>query len=917
MLNIELVVDKVTDTIAQRFSGNINKKMLDIKQALYLENSRYLNIKVIDGTMRSIIRKDIWFLAHKTFVYEFHDFRRRHGYPLDSNSSTAFEEYINNFNSKTVEQWFLKYQFLHKIIENSINNTGIFLEEVVNNFHTDISKLILADLIRKDDEVMQISSLNSDPHNGNKRILCFLFNSKNRLIYKPRSLAIDKKVKDIFDTAFPDADFSPVPNILSDTDFYGWQQYIEQKPTANQDISSAYIRLGLCSAIFRSMGATDIHEENIIFSNGYPFLIDLETFFRGQQNIKIKSFLEKMAERINNSIVGTSILPCKVPVPPFNIMCGAINTPYPQKTQEKVFSMINFGTDAVDISKQLIDVGKETKPILLENNGFHNPVLFQKDFVYGYQKGFKKVLENKLLILKVLESSQFPVRLVIRPTAKYFRFLEALLFPENLIDEKTVSNVLQYLKEPLSIKNNNISQHIIEVEKKSLKNGDIPYFYSFSCAKSVQSGDSIFNNIFDYSPTEQAVSILNSLSENDLLLDNMFIAEAYSEIKIKNSDFEEASILSSSSPFFKKYVDLLNINNVDPIINLIEKLSIYKDAKKTAIGWIGGSYIDLPISYHSEGFISLHDTGGILFLLEHQQDVKNNNLSKSYYQKALQGSKQLKNEINSLNHSIISGEESLEFLYKHNESYSLFLEDYLKNNTIYSEADDLFMGLPGILLCASSFSDISDNIIKESYDKFPTWLNNKTTYSLAHGKIGILWAQFRVSKSLNMLVESNKIFGDLLNISREVDFTSGGWCNGYAGLLMVLAEAATALGKEINDHLYNLAIKASNLDDKTSMVDISICHGAGGILQSILYTFCVTKDRRFLTLANTYWSKVLNIMKTSGFTTGSQHRDHLLGYFLGWSGFADSALLLEMINDNKQPYFPLNLSTKPYQIRRK
>lgn len=328
MLNIELVVDKVTDTIAQRFSGNINKKMLDIKQALYLENSRYLNIKVIDGTMRSIIRKDIWFLAHKTFVYEFHDFRRRHGYPLDSNSSTAFEEYINNFNSKTVEQWFLKYQFLHKIIENSINNTGIFLEEVVNNFHTDISKLILADLIRKDDEVMQISSLNSDPHNGNKRILCFLFNSKNRLIYKPRSLAIDKKVKDIFDTAFPDADFSPVPNILSDTDFYGWQQYIEQKPTANQDISSAYIRLGLCSAIFRSMGATDIHEENIIFSNGYPFLIDLETFFRGQQNIKIKSFLEKMAERINNSIAGTSILPCKVPVPPFNIMCGAINTPY-------------------------------------------------------------------------------------------------------------------------------------------------------------------------------------------------------------------------------------------------------------------------------------------------------------------------------------------------------------------------------------------------------------------------------------------------------------------------------------------------------------------------------------------------------------------------------------------------------------
>jgi len=42
-----------------------------------------------------------------------------------------------------------------------------------------------------------------------------------------------------------------------------------------------------------------------------------------------------------------------------------------------------------------------------------------------------------------------------------------------------------------------------------------------------------------------------------------------------------------------------------------------------------------------------------------------------------------------------------------------------------------------------------------------------------------------------------------------------------------------------------------------------------------------------------------------GYITGVPDRTNLPGYFLGWSGFADSALLLELERQGTAPWLPL------------
>lgn len=53
--------------------------------------------------------------------------------------------------------------------------------------------------------------------------------------------------------------------------------------------------------------------------------------------------------------------------------------------------------------------------------------------------------------------------------------------------------------------------------------------------------------------------------------------------------------------------------------------------------------------------------------------------------------------------------------------------------------------------------------------------------------------------------------------------------------------------------------------------------------------------------------------KQNVFYTGDKNRDYLLGYFLGWSGFADAGLLLNIFNSGGNSWIPLNFSSDEYQ----
>src|SRR5699024_3493642 len=133
-----------------------------------------------------------------------------------------------------------------------------------------------------------------------------------KLIYKPRSLAIDQHFQE-FLSWMNDKGAKPKFKIMKviDRTTYGWQEFIETKECMElEQVSRFYQRQGGFLAISYLLNATDFHSENIIASGEHPFFIDLESLFQN----RIPAFTKKNASqlasnKLMNSVLRTGLLP--------------------------------------------------------------------------------------------------------------------------------------------------------------------------------------------------------------------------------------------------------------------------------------------------------------------------------------------------------------------------------------------------------------------------------------------------------------------------------------------------------------------------------------------------------------------------------------------------------------------------------
>ncbi|MEJ9150345.1 type 2 lanthipeptide synthetase LanM [Bacillus smithii] len=919
---MQLVVDKLVHAVASFFSDEIEHTKYKIKELLSRQDVVSHAEIASMNCLHALLEYHVWRLCQKTFVYEFHKYRESLSYPVDPLSSKAFDRYVSSIDKELICNWFTKYDFLRKMVTQTVKNTCSFIEDVCVNFSRDATLLLSEGLISRGSKLQTITPLESDPHNGSKVVLCFEFKPSKKILYKPRSLEIDVLIDRLFSDILKfDSlqNHSPVAQTVNRGE-YGWQAFVQRTPISQSEAGSAYYNLGLCAAVFSCLGSTDLHDENIIFNGVFPNFVDLETSLQPAYDRTCNSLDGLMGEMLSYSIANTSIIPAKLPTIPRKVLIGAINTPYPQKTNEMVFSLKNPGTDAVDIAREKLTVTRTTVPIMLTSNQAPDPLPFQEDFLNGYSDGYEKMMDKREQIYSIFTDIQCLIRVINRPTVQYYFMLDACLFPENLVDDATINQVLKYLKPPKLIRDSEIAKSILEEEIRSIKNGDIPYFSIKANDKRLYSGDFISNEIFDVSPENNVIRRLENLSQKRLLLDKRFIAEGYSDIRIHEAEHKKVDDLGYQSPLLSNVLRKVTKDNPNPLIELISSLSITTKIDNPETGWIGGVYGDIPISYDSSSLISLHDTGGILFLLEHlteYEKIANRSKYTNLYNQAKRGLKSLcsafSSQLESAPISIISGSSSLDFIFNHNRNRVKEIEQVVSQ--IQSEnipRGDVFIGPIGIGLMLASFSDTPYRVLKNLEHKICNESPSSMLSSdgIAHGNLGVIWAQFRLSYALKNIEGCKYFFKKASQISFPNTVNTAGWCNGNAGLLMVLAEMARALNEQLN--LYEIAKKSTALPEN-GPIDLSICHGATGVLQSLLFAYEATGDSWYLSLANQYWETVLDLANNHGFYTGEKNRDYLLGYFLGWSGVADSALLLKMYNNGDSAWFPLNLSSVSYQ----
>lgn len=118
----------------------------------------------------------------------------------------------------------------------------------------------------------------SDPHLHGQTVCRLTFESGVRVIYKPRSLAVDaihNRLMGWWNQQQPDLPLRPVK--LLQRRVYGWCECLSQSECQSaEEVSRYYQRQGVHLALFYLLGGTDFHHENFIPCGEWPIPIDLE-----------------------------------------------------------------------------------------------------------------------------------------------------------------------------------------------------------------------------------------------------------------------------------------------------------------------------------------------------------------------------------------------------------------------------------------------------------------------------------------------------------------------------------------------------------------------------------------------------------------------------------------------------------------
>ena len=123
-----------------------------------------------------------------------------------------------------------------------------------------------------------------DTHRSGRAVAVATFSGGFRLVYKPRSLAVEAHFQELLAWLNERGDHPPLPRLrILERNCYGWVQFVGS--TGCEDMGAIerfYQRQGCYLALLHVLEATDFHFENVIAVGESPVLIDLESLFHPQ-----------------------------------------------------------------------------------------------------------------------------------------------------------------------------------------------------------------------------------------------------------------------------------------------------------------------------------------------------------------------------------------------------------------------------------------------------------------------------------------------------------------------------------------------------------------------------------------------------------------------------------------------------------
>ena len=376
------------------------------------------------------------------------------------------------------------YQGMMQILEDFIWNIDMLIDRFMEDREGINQNFFLN---RPCKEISRIGGGSSDSHRQGSRVFILELDNGEKLVYKPRSLAVDEAYKRFLEWVAQNVGMSFWWNLVWDRQEYGWCQWVNSMPCkSREEIKRYYCRNGVLLCVSYLLGSKDMHYENLIAYGEYPILVDLEMAV-GSHGIKEKRVLTETERLYRESVLQTGLLPLYT----WNengegVNVGALNGKGGQLMPVAVPVVTNSGTVHMRIAYRRPTMG-EGKNLATLNSTFVEPYEFLKEIQEGFRRTYHFLTEHRKDTMEMLELFRgTEVRYLVRDTQQYSMLLMILGHPDLLTENADKQAVWDTLKRGMEYGKD--VDWIQEQECQELMRGDVPYFYYDVCKKELCSG---------------------------------------------------------------------------------------------------------------------------------------------------------------------------------------------------------------------------------------------------------------------------------------------------------------------------------------------------------------------------------------------------------------------------------------------
>jgi type 2 lantibiotic biosynthesis protein LanM len=336
-----------------------------------------------------------------------------------------------------------------------------------------------------------------DTHRGGRAVLIATFQSGDRVVYKPKALAVDRHFQELL--AWVNARAAGLPPFrtlgIVDRGTYGWVEFIEAKGCDNEEeVRRFYQRQGGYLALLYALEATDFHSENLIAAGEHPVLLDLEALFHPRSARQEGTRALEVANAVLNfSVLRVGLLPRLIWASDESagIDVSGLGATGGQLSPHRVALLEGSGTDSMRLVRERVELVRDAnRPTLGEADV--ELARYGDDIVAGFEIVYRLLQAHREELLApdgaVDAFAGDEIRVIIRETRTYSVLLQESFHPDLLRDALDRDRLFDRMW--VGITGYPDLARVIPAERDDLLQGDIPLFTTRPAARDLWTSSS-------------------------------------------------------------------------------------------------------------------------------------------------------------------------------------------------------------------------------------------------------------------------------------------------------------------------------------------------------------------------------------------------------------------------------------------